>query len=206
MSYFPHRAESTLSTLGTERSCKMKTSGKGTITRRAFLSSSALLLGGTLLTPQNAWGHQLNDLPLYELEGSSEARARWEEAVAKAQAEGLPVYYNLNDANTCVPEALGTVRTVSASKESYLDTLWTTVIISANYGTTTANKISPFNWARIYNDMLNLTESNYNRAILDGGRTNAIYFHAVFTTPFGVGNIVGDFYAEFYHTFVGRIY
>lgn len=183
----------------------MKTSGKGNITRRAFLSSSALIFGGALFTPQNAWGRQLDDLQLYELEGNSEARERWEEAVAKAEAEGLPVYYDLSDTSSYI-NTLGTERTVSASKSTLVDTALTTVVISANYGTTTANKISPFNWAKIYNNVLDTKESSYDRAVLDGGRTNAIYFHAVFTTPVGVGNFVGDFYAEFYHTFTGRIF
>lgn len=154
-------------------------------------------------------GDQFNVPPVHEIGGSSEAQARWNQAVARAHKEGLPVYYGLEGDNTseiCTPSALGSVRTVSASKQSLVDTIMTTVTISANYGATTANKISPFNWAKIYNNILDVEESNYDRAILDGGRTNAIFYHVVFTSPkLGIGHFVGDFYAEFYYTFVGRI-
>ena len=186
----------------------MKSSERG-ISRRGFIGSSALLLGSALLAPQVAMADQFGIRPTYEIEGSSEAQAQWNRAVARAQAEGLPVYYGLESANNleiCTPNALGSVRTVSASKRSLVDTLWTTVTISANYGATTTNKISPFNWAKIYNNILDMEESYYDRAILDGGRTNALYFHVVFTSPaLGIGHVVGNFYAEFYYTFVGRI-
>ena len=189
--------------------CKMKSSERG-ISRRGFIGSSALILGSVLFPPVSAMGDQFDAPPATEIEGGSEAQARWNQAVARAHNEGLPVYYGLEGAgNTavCTPNALGSVRTVNASKQTALDTVMTLVTISANYGATTANKISPFNWAKIYNNILDVEESYYDRAILDGGRTNAIYFHAVFTSPkLGIGHLVSSFYAEFYHTFVGRVF
>lgn len=45
--------------------------------------------------------------------------------------------------------------------------------------------------------------SNYHRTVLDGGRTNAICFHAEIAAAGGWPTYVGDFYAEFYYTFTG---
>ena len=81
-----------------------------------------------------------------------------------------------------------------------------TIIISANYGVTSAGKISPLNWAAIYISAGRIISSNYNRAILDGGRTNAFYYHAEMRDVADISTYVGDFYCEFYALFTGHFY
>lgn len=183
------------------------------ISRRTFIGSSALLLGSALAVPKDAFAAPVENDAFFELEGSAEARAIWAEAVRKANQEGLPVYYGSGegcgvedcDINDPALRSVGTALWVSVKKRNSSETYNTTVIISAKYGVTTANKIS-FKEAKIYNSILTVRESDYSRAILDGGRTNMIYFHAVFTTTAGLPTFVGDFVAEFYYTFKGKIY
>lgn len=71
------------------------------------------------------------------------------------------------------------------------------LMIAANYGTSTAKCITPFNWATIHCSASSVSESNYNHTILDSGRTAALYFHAVILGLGGWTTYVDDFYAEF---------
>lgn len=180
------------------------------ISRRGLIESSVVALGSILLTPKDVMAVNVDGIVAHEIEGSSEARACWADAVNRAQSEGLPVFYGaeMGDQVSSTPVPFASVRTVTIQKRTLIDTYSTNLMISANYGTTAANnRISPFNWAKLYNSILTVKESNYNRAVLDSGKTSAIYYHAVFTLPSsGVGTFVGDFYAEFYYTFTGKIY
>lgn len=182
----------------------MKTNGN--LTRRGFLGASALALQGALLIPNSALADQA-DTGVTEIEGSAEARALWEEAVRRAQQEGSPIISSEEDmGNVQIDQLIGTysnARTVSVSKRCQIGLLNDVVIISADYGVTSANKISPFNWARLTCSGSSVSSSSYHRTILDAGRTNAISFHAEIVGAGGWPTFVGDFYAEFYYTFTG---
>ena len=177
------------------------------MTRRGFLGSSALVLGSLILMPSSALAAPQTD-EIVVLEGTSEARARWTEAERRARAENLPIYYGIacgaDDSSTIVPTR-ASYTTVSAQKRETIDGLFSMVTISANYRVTSA-KLVDFKWAKIYNSIFDVEESYYDRAILDGGRTTAINFHAVFTTTLNMGHFVGEYYAEFYNTYTGKIF
>lgn len=44
------------------------------------------------------------------------------------------------------------------------------------------------------------------RYFLDGGKTNAIYYHAEIRDVADISTYVGDFYCEFYASFTGHFY
>lgn len=178
---------------------------RSVVTRRRFVEMGGLLLGGLALQPSPVFaadGYTPNRC--IELEGSSEARVKWADAVKRAEREGGIVQTGiegLSSENAAVP--ISNSRTVSLPKEIVIGLVTDVVTIAANYGVTTENRISPFNWARIYCSASSVASSYYDRAVLDGGRTNAIRYHAEIKGVGGWPTYVGDFYAEFYYTFTG---
>ena len=174
------------------------------ITRRRFLESTGLLLGGMLVAPNPAMAEVGGSEDLIEIEGSAEARERWQKALEKAAAEGVPVYSGSDCLEDAAPVPYATVKTVSASKQVMIGAIYDTVIISANYGVN-GKRITPFNWAKIVCSGGSVSESNYNYSIIDYGRTAAVRYHAVIKAAGGWPTYVGDFYAEFFYTFTGRI-
>ena len=174
------------------------------ITRRHFLESTGLLLGGMLVAPHPALAEVNGNEDLIEIEGSAEAREKWQEALEKAAAEGVPVYSGTDCPEITTPVPFATVKTVSASKQVMIGAIYDTVIISANYGVN-GKRITPFNWAKIVCSAGSVSESNYNYSISDYGRTAAVRYHAVIKAAGGWPTYGGDFYAEFFYTFTGRI-
>ena len=178
----------------------------GILTRRVFLGASVLAFQGVLLMPDAAHADQANASVL-ELDGSIEAREMWAEAVKRADQENSPIISSEDDLCSIQVDPLNGVysnaRTVSVSKRSQIGLINDVIIISADYGVTSTNRISPFNWARLYCSASSVKHSIDHRTVLDGGRTNAICFHAEIAAAGGWPTYVGDFYAEFYYTFTG---
>lgn len=176
------------------------------LTRRGFIASTALLMGGLALTPSPAFGLGNTADGYLELEGSAAARDKWARAVSRAEQEGGMIVEGA-DAQVLSgdPVPIAGARTVSVSKNQTIGLIYDTVIISANYAVTSANKISPFNWTTINCSASSISSSHYDRAVLDNGRTNAIHYHAEIKAAGGWPTYVGDFYAEFYYTFTGTM-
>ncbi len=177
------------------------------LTRRGFLGVSALTLQGALLFPNTAIASPTNS-DIREIEGSESARALWAEAVSKANKEGSPIISSDDDFGSAVWDPLiepcANARTVSVSKRAQIGLINDVIIISADYAVSSANRISQFNWAKIYCSASSVNSSSHHRTVLDNGRTNAITFHAEIVGAGGWPTYVGDFYAEFYYTFTGR--
>ena len=180
------------------------------VSRRELITIAANACALAVITPNVARAEEVKTSDTIMLPGSEGACCRWNEAVRQAALQGEPVYYGLdNGAHREFPDisrAIGSQRTVSASKNLIIAGLPNTIIISANYGVTSAGKISPFNWAAIYISAGRIISSNYDRAILDGGKTNAIYYHAEIRDVANISTYVGDFYCEFYASFTGHFY
>ena len=180
------------------------------VSRRELIAIAASAFALATISPDVARAEEAGASDALLIPGSEEARCRWEGAVRRAALQGEPVYYGLEDeAQRVFPgasRAIGSQRTVSASKNLMIAGLPNTIIISANYGVTSAGKISPFNWAAIYISAGRIISSHYHRAILDGGRTNAIYYHAEMRDVADISTYVGDFYCEFYASFTGHFY
>ncbi len=142
----------------------------------------------------------------FELEGSAAARDKWARAVSRAEQEGGLIFEGVDcQVLSGDPLPIAGARTVSVSKNQTIGLIYDTVIISANYAVTSANKISPFNWATINCSASSISSSHYDRAVLDNGRTNAIHYHAEIKAAGGWPTYVGDYYAEFYYTFTGTM-
>ena len=145
------------------------------VSRRELITIAASTFALATISPIVAKAEEAIVSDAIMIPGSEGARCRWDEAVRQAALQGEPVYYGLdNGAHRVFPDvsrAIGSQRTVSASKNLIIAGLPNTIIISANYGVTSAGKISPFNWAAIYISAGRIISSNYNRAILDGGKT-----------------------------------
>ncbi len=180
------------------------------ISRRAFLICGVAAAGSVLLAPKDALAispvRSSSADAFISLEDGSSAQEKWDEAVRRAREEGGEVFFG----QECEGQESGistcsSSRTVNASKGLYIGAVYDTVIISANYGVTSANRISPFNWAKIYCSASSVASSSYDRAVLDNGRTIALYFHAEIKGVGGWPTYVGDFYAEFYYTYSGSI-
>ena len=62
------------------------------ITRRRFIESTGILLGGMLAAPLPAMAKVGGEEDIIEIEGSAEAREKWQRALEKAAAEGAAVY------------------------------------------------------------------------------------------------------------------
>lgn len=180
------------------------------VSRRELFGIAATTCVLVAISPDITRAETIQGSDMIEVTRSDEARHKWEEAVRRAALEGEPVYYGLgNEAAenlSNASRAIGSPRTVSTSKNMIIASLPNTIIISANYGVTSAGKISPFNWAAIYVSAGKIISSYYNRAILDGGRTNAIYYHAEIRDVADITTYVGDFYCEFYNSFTGHFY
>lgn len=174
------------------------------ITRRRFIESTGILLGGMLAAPLPAMAKVGGEEDIIEIEGSTEAREKWQRALEKAAAEGAAVYSGSDCEQASTPAPHATVKAVSASKQVMIGAIYDTVIISANYGVN-GQRITPFNWAKIVCSGGSVSESNYNYSIIDYGRTAAVRYHAVVKAVGGWPTYVGDFYAEFFYTFTGRI-
>ena len=179
---------------------------KSCISRRDFIKATAVLAPTVVMAPCQAWASQAENSPI-ELEGSAEARALWRDAVRRAEEEGSPIYSS-DDPGACeVPEdyimPCASARTVTVSKRCTVGLISDLMMISADYGVSSANKISPFNWTKFYCSGSTVKSSSWHRTILDGGRTNAISFHVEIAALGGWPTYVGDFYAEFYYTFTG---
>ena len=125
----------------------------GILTRRDFLGASVLAFQGVLLMPDAAHADQANASVL-ELDGSIEAREMWAEAVKRADQENSPIISSEDDLCSIQVDPLNGVysnaRTISVSKRSQIGLINDVIIISADYGVTSTNRISPFNWARLY--------------------------------------------------------
>jgi hypothetical protein len=180
------------------------------VSRRELITIAASTFALATISPIVAKAEEAIVSDAIMIPGSEGARCRWDEAVRQAALQGEPVYYGLdNGAHRVFPDvsrAIGSQRTVSASKNLIIAGLPNTIIISANYGVTSAGKISPFNWAAIYISAGRIISSNYNRAILDGGKTNAIYYHAEIRDVADISTYVDDFYCESYASFTGHFY
>lgn len=183
------------------------------ITRRGFVTSSLVLAGGLLLPPGIAKAEASSegtDRPCVEIEGSAEARALWDKAVKQADAEsGFQKTKHENDRwDIDVPAATAAApitKTVSTAKNVTIGIVPDTIIISANYSVS-GNQVVAMNWADFVTSVSTVTRSNYDYRMIDGGRTIAIYYHAVMEMIGVKPTYVGDFYAEFYYSFTGRIY
>ena len=177
------------------------------LTRRGFLGISALALQGALLLPNTAIASPMYSVTR-EIEGSDTARAMWADAVSKANKEGSPIISSDDECRSVIWDSLiepcANARTVSVSKRAQIGLINDVIIISADYAVSNADRISQFNWAKIYCSASSVKSSSYHRTILDNGRTNAISFHAEIVGAGGWPTYVGDFYAEFYYTFTGR--
>lgn len=176
------------------------------LTRRDFIASTALLMGGLALTPSPVFALSNTADGHLELEGSAAARDKWARAVSRAEQEGGLIFEGVDcQVLSGDPLPIAGARTVSVSKNQVIGPIYDTVIISANYAVTSANKISPFNWATISCSASSISSSHYDRAVLDNGRTNAIHYHAEIKAAGGWPTYVGDYYAEFYYTFTGTM-
>ena len=116
------------------------------LTRRDFIASTALLMGGLALTPSPVFALSNTADGHLELEGSAAARDKWARAVSRAEQEGGLIFEGVDcQVLSGDPLPIAGARTVSVSKNQVIGLIYDTVIISANYAVTSANKISPFN-------------------------------------------------------------
>lgn len=164
--------------------------------RKGFVLLGAAIIGNLFL-PSLAVG-KTNGVRAAEIPGSATARERWAGALKKARQEGSTVVSgSICSDNDAIPSD---VLTASASKYIYLLVgVPVQVIASANYTTSSENRIVRFNWTQLRATAVNAVSVRYNATIIDSGRTLAISYNCEFVDPvLGVPAGVGDFYAEFY--------
>lgn len=172
------------------------------LTRRAFFSTAACVLGLGLVMPRTVFGL---DAP-----AANTPEEYWEIAKKRAAEEGSPIETgSLSDdelrklVDTPTPQSLLTIPAVS-------DYFWHNLVYRERIQAvlvadhTSSSTVGTFNSTWVQMDYCKVSNLTYKRTILDGGKTQAVSYVFTITDPTSL-NAVIQCYCEFYYTGTGRV-
>lgn len=169
----------------------MKSPFDACLNRRSFIAAvglSTIAASGALLTPDSAKASTI--------EGDYFSDP-WLEAVAKAEEEGVPVFYDI----PCEEEkSIRATSYVSGHATTGLTILVypDTLSAIATYDVSSENRIVRFRTTWLTLVMGSIVNSTYNYTIIDSGRTLAVQYVATFKEFHTGVTRSGNAYAEFF--------